>query len=171
MSWNRSRRNAIKYLKKKRIFNRQDLLTDHPTRYRSERKKMENVFFKRKDFWAATDRALGTPEKEEERKASSRLSRAICDPDFFARDVVAICDPLFAGDAVAMRIISPSILGVSIAAIPVFVGASKDSWERSSSRSFVIYFIALSSAMSRMIVSSRLDYYARPRVFLFMSER
>jgi heme/copper-type cytochrome/quinol oxidase subunit 1 len=70
-----------------------------------------------------------------------------------------------------MRIISPSILGVSIAAIPVFVGASKDSWERSSSRSFVIYFIALSSAMSRMIVSSRLDYYARPRVFLFMSER
>ncbi len=128
MSWNRSRRNAIKYLKKKRKFNRQDLLTDHPTRYLSlGKKKMENVFFKRKDFWAATDRALGTPEKEEERKASSRLSRAICDPDFFARDVVAICDPLFARDAVAMRIISPSILGVSIAAIPVFVGASKDS--------------------------------------------
>ncbi len=84
---------------------------------------MEN-FLKRKDFWAATDRALGTPEKEEERKAS-RLSRAISDPVFFARDAVAICDLLFARDAVAMRIISPSILGVSIAANPVFLGAYK----------------------------------------------
>jgi hypothetical protein len=45
MSWNRSRRNAIKYRTKKKQFNRQDLLTDHPTRCRSERKKMD--FFKK----------------------------------------------------------------------------------------------------------------------------
>jgi hypothetical protein len=74
----------------------------------------------------------------------------------------AICDLLFARDAVAMRIISPSILGGSIAAIPVFVGGIQGFLREIIQQALCNLFYCLSLAMSRMIVSSRLDYYSRP---------
>jgi hypothetical protein len=73
MSWNRSRRNEIKYLKKKK--NQLSGSAHRPAYQVSLGKKKMEFFFKRKDFWAATDRALGTREKTRGKESIALIAR------------------------------------------------------------------------------------------------
>ncbi len=134
-------------------------------------KKKNGFFKKRKDFWAATDRALGTPEKRRRKESIALIARYLRSCLLRARCCCDLRSSLLRARC-CCNAHNLSIYSRWLDSRDSCVCGSIQGFLREiTQQKLCSLFYCSSSAMSRMIVSSRLDYYATftSKFFVFSS--